>query len=120
MVYNKNIFEELGLSVPKNYTEFMAACDKIKPAGITPIYEPVSDGWHHVLWFPEVGPRFEQLNPGLAEELNANKVNFSDNETMLQAVQQYQELYEAGCFGDNALSDAYADSDAKTASASMR
>ncbi len=45
-----------GISVPKTSTEFKAACTTIMEAGITPIYEPISDGWHHVLWFPMVGP----------------------------------------------------------------
>ena len=42
--YNKTIFDKLGLKVPTNYAEFKAACDKILAAGITPIYEPISDG----------------------------------------------------------------------------
>jgi len=54
-VYNKDIFTKLGISVPTNFDEFTAACKTIKAAGITPIYEPISDGWHHVLWFPMVG-----------------------------------------------------------------
>ena len=91
--------------MPKTYAEFKAACDKIKDAGITPIYEPISDGWHHVLWFPMVGPRYEELNPGLADQLNANKVKFADNKTMLTALTAANELYKSGCFGDNALSD---------------
>ena len=110
VVYNKDIFQRLGLSVPKTYADFKAACDKIKAAGITPIYEPISDGWHQVLWFTEDGPRFEELNPGLADQLNANKVKFADNQTMLQALQQLQELYKSGYFGDNAMADTYADS----------
>lgn len=107
--YNKKIFADLGLSVPKTYDEFKTVCEKIKAAGIVPIFEPVSDGWHHVLWFPMVGPRFEELNPGLADQLNANKATFAQNETMLEALTQLQELYDLGYFGDNALSDAYAD-----------
>jgi raffinose/stachyose/melibiose transport system substrate-binding protein len=116
MVYNKDIFQQLGLSVPKTYAEFKAACDKIKAAGITPIYEPISDGWHHVLWFPEDGPRYEELNPGLADQLNANKTKFADSASMLQALQQLQELYKAGYFGDNTMSDTYADSNKMLAS----
>ena len=77
--YNKEIFEKHGISVPKTYAEFKAACDKIKAAGITPIYEPISDGWHHVLWFPMVGPRYEELNPGLADQLNANETTFAES-----------------------------------------
>ncbi len=116
MVYNKDIFQQLGLSVPKTYADFVAACDKIKAAGITPIYEPISDGWHHVLWFPEAGPRYEELNPGLADQLNANKTTFADSKTMLQAMQQLQQLYTSGYFGDNAMSDTYADSNKMLAS----
>ena len=50
--YNKDIFTKLGIAVPKTYDEFKAACEKIKAAGITPIYEPISDGWHHVSGLP--------------------------------------------------------------------
>jgi raffinose/stachyose/melibiose transport system substrate-binding protein len=116
MVYNKDIFQKLGVSVPKSFDDLKAACEKIKTAGITPIYEPISDGWHHVLWFPSVGPRFEEMDPGLAGQLNANKVNFAETKSMLQALEQYQELYKAGCFGDNAMSDTYADSNKMMAS----
>src|SRR5512135_1281753 len=107
--YNKEIFAKLGLSEPKTYAELKAACLKIKDAGITPIYEPISDGWHHVLWFPELGPRYEQVTPGLADQLNANKAKFADNPTMLTALTELKELYDMGCMGKNALSDAYAD-----------
>lgn len=109
IMYNKKMFKDLGLSVPKGYADLKAACEKIKPTGVIPIYEPVADGWHHVLWFPMIGPRFEELNPGLAEQLNGNKVKFADSKVMLQALQQLLELYKSGCFGDNALSDTYAD-----------
>ena len=35
---------------------------------------------------------------------------------MVEAMTQMKELYDLGCFGDNALSDAYADANAKLAS----
>ena len=115
VVYNKNIFEEQGLSVPTTYAEFKDICLKLKDAGINPIYEPISDGWHHVLWFPMVGPRFEELNPGLADQLNKNEVKFADVPVMQEAMSQLNELYNLGCFGDNALSDAFSDANAKLA-----
>jgi raffinose/stachyose/melibiose transport system substrate-binding protein len=105
--YNIAIFEEHGLSVPTTYDEFKAVCQTLLDAGIQPIFEPFSDGWHHVLWFPELGPRYEQVTPGLADALNANEANFAGNETMFTVLQQYKELYDMGCMGQNALSDAY-------------
>ena len=116
VVYNKDIFAEQGLSVPATYAEFKDACLALKDAGINPVYQPISDGWHHVLWFPMVGPRFEELNPGLAEQLNANEVTFAETPVMVEAMTQLKELYDLGCFGDNALSDAFADANAKLAS----
>jgi len=63
-----------------------------------------------------IGPRFEEVDPGLADQLNANEATFADNETMLTAITQLQELYDLGCFGDNALSDAFADTNKMLAS----
>jgi raffinose/stachyose/melibiose transport system substrate-binding protein len=109
IVYNKEIFADLGLSVPTTYEEFKTVCQTILDAGISPIYEPISDGWHHVLWFPELGPRYEEVTPGLASALNANEATFADNPTMLTALQQLKEMYDLGFFGEYALSDAYTD-----------
>lgn len=114
--YSKPIFEAHGLSVPTSYAEFKAICETLLEAGIQPIYEPVADGWHHVLWFPEIGPAFEQANPGLAEALNGNEATFAGNETMLTALTQLQELHDLGCMGDTALADANSESTSRMAS----
>lgn len=106
--YNKAIFDEHGLTAPTTYDEFKAVCQTLLDAGIQPIFEPFSDGWHHVLWFPELGPRYEQVTPGLADQLNANEATFADNPTMQTVLQQYKELYDLGCMGQDALSDSYA------------
>lgn len=109
--YNKTIFKKLSLKVPKTYAEFKVICKKIKDAGITPIYEPVSDGWHHVLWFLELGGRYEEANPGLANKLNNNKTTFAANKTMLTSLTQLQELVHLGYFGKYYLSNTYADTE---------
>jgi raffinose/stachyose/melibiose transport system substrate-binding protein len=116
VLYNKEIFEQVGVAVPTTFAEFDAVAAKILAAGITPIYEPVSDGWHHVLWFPENGPRYEELEPGLADKLNANEATFSGNETMTAAVTQLNELYQKGYFGENTLSETYAETNSQMAS----
>jgi raffinose/stachyose/melibiose transport system substrate-binding protein len=105
--YNKKLFAQYGLSEPKSYAEFKAACQKLVDNGIQPVYEPVADGWHHVLWFPELGPRFEQVTPGLADALNANKATFAGDPTMLSAVTELKEMFDLGYLGKNALADVY-------------
>ncbi|WP_216651802.1 ABC transporter substrate-binding protein [Paenibacillus sp. NEAU-GSW1] len=116
IVYNKKIFDQLGLDVPKSYADFLQDCEKIKAAGITPIYEPVSDGWHHVLWFPELGVRYEEQDPGLAEKLINNKEKFEDAAVLEQSLTQLNELVQKGYFGDNAFSNTYADTEKNMAS----
>ncbi|WP_373231237.1 ABC transporter substrate-binding protein [Cohnella sp.] len=116
IVYNKKIFEKLGLSVPKSFAEFKAASDVIKAAGITPIYEPVSDGWHHVLWFPEAGVKYEDVNPGLADQLNNNKQTFANVPVMEQALNQLNEMVQSGYFGESYFSNTFADTEKNMAS----
>ena len=115
-IYNKDIFKQLNIDVPKTFDEFAAACATIKAAGITPIYEPISDGWHQVLWFPFVGPSFEAAEPGLADKLNANTATFAGDANMTKAMTQINQLYQSGCFGDNALSDTFANTNTAMAS----
>ena len=106
--YNKDIFSKLKLSVPTTFADLKSACQTIKASGVTPIYEPVSDGWHQVLWFAELGVQIENVSPGTAAKLNANQTTFAQNPTALTILQQIKDLYDSGCFGDNALSDTVA------------
>lgn len=110
IAYNKKIFNELGLSIPTNYNEFKQVCDAILSAGKIPIYECVSDGWHHVLWFPEVAVKADANNPGLFDKLNNNEVKLADDPTMKTILTQIKEMVDAGYWGDNYMSNTYADS----------
>jgi raffinose/stachyose/melibiose transport system substrate-binding protein len=106
-VYNKQIFNKLGITAPKTYADFKAACEKIKAAGITPIYEPISDGWHHVLMFPEMGARLNELHPGLVDQLNKNQIKLADVPEAQKLLEQILETYKY--FGKNSFADTYAD-----------
>ncbi|RAM35965.1 ABC transporter substrate-binding protein [Arthrobacter globiformis] len=45
VIYRRDIFEAQGVSVPTTWDEFVAACEKFKAAGITPIYGTFKDNW---------------------------------------------------------------------------
>lgn len=116
IAYNKNIFTNLGLSIPKNWAEFTAVCDAILASGVTPIYEPVSDGWHHVLWFAEMGAAYEKAEPGLVDALNGNTKTFAESAIMKTAIDQIKEMADKGYWGENYMADVYSDQPAKMAS----
>lgn len=45
VIYNRRIFEANGLSVPTTWDELLDVCEKLKAAGITPIYGTFRDPW---------------------------------------------------------------------------
>jgi ABC-type glycerol-3-phosphate transport system substrate-binding protein len=45
VMYNKKVYEKLGLSVPTTWDEFIANSEKIKDAGIAPIIQTYGDTW---------------------------------------------------------------------------
>lgn len=107
--YNKKMFADNGIAVPTNYAGLKSACETLLAKGIQPMLEPVADGWHHVLWFAELGPRYEEETPGLAAQLNANKATFAGTAAMLSAVTEMKDLFDSGCWGKTALADTFAD-----------
>lgn len=45
VIYNKQIFAEQGLEVPRTWDELLQAADQLKQAGITPFYGTFKDDW---------------------------------------------------------------------------
>jgi raffinose/stachyose/melibiose transport system substrate-binding protein len=103
--YNDRIFRRLGLSVPRTYNEFVAVCERIKQAGIVPIYEPGASRWHTSLTFFEMGFTFEQRDPGLYERLNANRVTFAHYEPFRRALDQILSAANRGFFGSDFMAN---------------
>jgi raffinose/stachyose/melibiose transport system substrate-binding protein len=103
--YNDKIFKRLGLSPPKNTAEFMTLCDRIKQAGILPIYEPGAAGWHAALTFFEMGSTFEQRDPGLYNRLNTNRLTFAAYQPFHLALDQILLAVKSGYFGSDFMTN---------------
>lgn len=116
VAYNKEIFEELNLEIPTCYREFQQVCDRILEAGKIPVYECVSDGWHHVLWFPEAAVAAKDRDERIVEALNQNEAVFEGNETMLTILEQIKEMADLGYWGDDYMSNEYVNAAAGIAS----
>jgi len=114
--YNKSIFTKLNLKVPTTFAEFKDVCKAIAASGITPIYEPVSDGWHHALWFPELGGAISGGSPDLVTKLNANQTTLEATPLAEQALTQFLELAKLGYMGKNYMSATFADTEKNMAS----
>ncbi|MBS5285114.1 MAG: extracellular solute-binding protein [Clostridiales bacterium] len=50
IIYNKDIFKELGLKEPETYGEFLEICETVKQAGYRPLALGAADLWHMKFW----------------------------------------------------------------------
>lgn len=108
VVYNKDIFDDLGLSIPKNFEEFLAVCEKIKASGVTPVFMPYKDNWSANIWPAAAFANFVSKNdPTFFDELNSNKKKWSDIPEFQTFLQQQYEVYKQGYTNADVLSDSY-------------
>lgn len=103
--YNDKIFRRLGLSVPQTTGEFLDVCERIKRAGITPIYEPGASRWHSSLTFFELGATFEQRDPGLYKSLNSNTQSFAGYHPFHVVLEQILTAMHREYFGANFMAN---------------
>jgi raffinose/stachyose/melibiose transport system substrate-binding protein len=93
MFYNKKIFKDLGLKIPKTWDEFIALNEKIKKAGITPIALGSKEGWllsaAHGMFGPAQygGNKFvEKISKG---ETNFNSAEFVNSIKAMDELKAY-------------------------------
>lgn len=79
VLYNKKIFQQLGLSVPKTWAEFEANNEKIKAAGIAPVLQSygASSTWTSQLFVLADYCNVQQAVPNFAADYTANKVKYA-------------------------------------------
>lgn len=107
VLYKKEVFERLGIAVPKTYDEFTKVCDTLQKNGITPIYEFVKDLWHTHYWMEGASALALQNDAELYEKLNTNEIGFADVPEFVKAMEQLKEIEAKGYFGENHMSNIY-------------
>ncbi len=56
--YNKKIFSQAGVSIPKSWDEFLSVCKTLKDKGVVPIANGAKEGWTLELMAGAVAPNF--------------------------------------------------------------
>ncbi|WP_246079716.1 ABC transporter substrate-binding protein [Paenibacillus piri] len=110
VLYNKKVFTDLGLSVPQNYQELLAAAEKIKGAGITPFYEAVKTGWPTQVFPLASFQSFVLPTIGGMEgvkKLKENTMRFTDIPELKKVFERHYELKTKGYFNSDLLSGTY-------------
>lgn len=97
VIYNREIFAQQGLRVPETWDEFIAVCDALQDAGITPFYGTLADSWTALPSFNALGAypaqdgffdamREEGENVGIDSEVSFEK-------DFAEAMQQQIDLF---------------------------
>lgn len=94
ILYNKKIYEEQGLSVPKTWAEFEANNEKLKAAGIPPVLQTYGDTWTAQLFVLADNYNVAQADPNFATDYTANKAKYATTPAAMAGFQHLQEGYE--------------------------
>lgn len=107
VIYNKKVFSDLGIEIPQTYDEFLAACDKIKAAGITPVYEAGKEGWPLQIYTFSAMANVINIQPDLMDKINANQTTFGEVPEYVDALQKQADLKEKGYLNKDLFSGTY-------------
>lgn len=93
--YRKDLFEKNGLGVPKTWDEFLAACKKLKGAGVTPIAIGTKFPWTAAGWFDYLNLRTNGYDFHM--QLMDGKVAYTD-QRVKKVFDHWRQLIEPGYF----------------------
>ena len=94
ILYNKNIYEELGLSIPTTWDEFAANNEAIKEAGYAAVLQSFGDTWTAQLFVLADMYNVAQANPTFAEDYTNNQAKYADSPEAMAGFSYLQEGYE--------------------------
>lgn len=105
--YNKEVFEQNNVEIPKSHEELLAAADKFVEAGIVPFAHGFKEGWTSQADIQSdlYGYTLQQ-NPKMFEEIQSGAKNFSDYPEFAECLSRNADRlsYESGDdFGTDAM-----------------
>ena len=100
ILYNKKVYEKLGLEIPKTWDEFMANNAKIKAAGIDPVIQSYGETWTSQLFVLADYHNVAAAAPDWDQKYTANQVKYSQ-EPAIEGFRHLEEVNKAGYLNKN-------------------
>lgn len=97
ILYNKKVYADLGLEVPRTWDQFMANNAAIKAAGIDPVIQSYGETWTSQLFVLADFHNVLAAQPDWAEKYTANQAKYVD-QPALKGFERLEELSRAGYF----------------------
>jgi raffinose/stachyose/melibiose transport system substrate-binding protein len=98
VMYNKKVYEKLGLKIPTTWDEFIANSEKIKAAGgITPVLQTYGDTWTSQLFVLGSFANITASDPQWADKYTKNDPSAKySKQPALQGFEHTQEIHDKG------------------------
>jgi raffinose/stachyose/melibiose transport system substrate-binding protein len=115
ILYNKKIYADLGLSVPKSWAEFMANNEKIKAAGKTAVIQTFGATWTSQLFV--LGDFYNVLAavPTFAADYTAGKAKYASTPAAMKGFERQEEVFKAGLLNEDFAAATFEDGVTKLA-----
>lgn len=98
--YNKKVFSQYGIAVPKTWQDMVAACAKLKSHGVYPFGQDIADAsWASFIWFQEA---LVGTDPALYTGVLDGTVAYNDPR-VVQAVGTWTDFIQKGYITPTAL-----------------
>lgn len=107
ILYNKKIYQDLGLSVPTTWAEFGANNAKIKEAGITPVIQTYGDTWTSQLFVLADFYNVAQAVPTFADDYTANKAKYATTPAAMAGFTYLSEGFNDGWYQKDFATDKF-------------
>jgi raffinose/stachyose/melibiose transport system substrate-binding protein len=101
ILYNKDVYRRLNLTVPTTWAEFQSNNEKIKAAGITPVVETFKDTWTSQLFILGDYYNVQVANPKFSEDYTANKIKYATDPDAIKGFQKLAEVKSKGYVNSN-------------------
>lgn len=107
VLYNKNVYKKLGLSIPTNWDQFLSNSKQIQKSGITAVLFTAKDSWS--TQYPVLGDYYnvEKSDSDFAEKYTENKSHYSDTKAALRSFEKLSQLKSEGLVNKDYMSVSY-------------
>jgi raffinose/stachyose/melibiose transport system substrate-binding protein len=115
VLYNKTIYDKLGLKVPTTWAEFMSNSAKIKASGVAPVIQSYGDTWTSQLFVLGDFHNVAAADPSFAQNYTSNKAKYATTPAALAGFEHQQAVHDAGYENKDFASTKYEDALGKLA-----
>jgi len=115
ILYNRKIYSDLGLQVPKTWAEFMSNNAKIKAAGKDPVIQSYQTTWTSQLFVLGDFHNVLAAEPDFPDKYTKGQAKYATDPYAIKGFQRLQQVHDAGYLNKDFASATYEDGVKKVA-----